>query len=102
MRAQSLNTCEGVGVEVTSHSYWKHGAEVQSTLGRVCSQLYWENRGNSYRGEHTLFHIDFGMNTRKEKNSIRARPRRLGKFWSMLERFWSILELKIEESCCQA
>jgi hypothetical protein len=27
MRAQSLNSCKRVGVRVTSHSYWKHGAE---------------------------------------------------------------------------
>jgi hypothetical protein len=48
MRAQSLNSCKRVGVRVTSHSYWKHGVEVQSTLGRVRSQLSWENRGNLY------------------------------------------------------
>jgi hypothetical protein len=34
-----------VGVEVTSHSYFKHGAAVQSTLGKVRSQISWENRG---------------------------------------------------------
>jgi hypothetical protein len=50
MRAQSLNSCKRVGVRVTSHSYWKHGVEAQSTLGRVSSQLSWENRGNLYGG----------------------------------------------------
>jgi hypothetical protein len=66
MRAQSLNSCKRVGVRVTSHSYWKHGDEVQSTLGRVSSQLSWENRGNSYGELHAVFtHSVFGMNNKQ-------------------------------------
>jgi hypothetical protein len=93
-----------VGVEVTSHSYWKHGAEVQSTLGRVRSQLSWENRGNLYGENRQFFTFSFGMNNKERagKKSTRARARRLGEFWSMLEHFWSILELEIEEPGCQA
>jgi hypothetical protein len=54
MRALSLNSCKRVGVKVTFHSYWRawvkgaRGDEVQSTLGRVRSQLSLENRGNLY------------------------------------------------------
>jgi hypothetical protein len=38
------------------------------------------------------------MNNKGEqgKRAPRARARRLGKFWSMLEHFWSILELKLK------
>jgi hypothetical protein len=82
-------------VRVTSHSYWEHGAEVQSTLGRVRSQLSWENRGNLYGGDIGSFSFIFGMNNkqREGKKSIGARARRMGELWSMLEHvfgaFWS-------------
>jgi hypothetical protein len=36
----------------------------------------------------------------KEKNSIGAKPRMMGEFWSMLEHFWSIMEPNIEEPSC--
>jgi hypothetical protein len=59
MRAQSLNSCKRVGVRVTSHSYWKHGAKVQSTLGVVSSQLSWENKGNLYGDNMQFFTFSF-------------------------------------------
>jgi len=51
-----------------------------------------------------FFTFSFGMNNkqRARKKSIGARPRRLGELWSMLEQFWSILELEIEEPGFQA
>jgi hypothetical protein len=62
MRAQSLNSCKKVGIEVTSHSYWTHGAEVESTLGRVSSQLAWENVENLFGRIMRFSHSVFGMN----------------------------------------
>jgi hypothetical protein len=44
MRTQSLNVCKRVGLKVTFHSYWEHGVEVKSTLGRVRIQLVWGKR----------------------------------------------------------
>jgi len=37
---------------------------------------------------------------RAGKKSIGARARKLGELWSMLEKFWSVLEINIEESGC--
>jgi len=87
-----LNSCKRVGVRVTTHSYWSAwGDEVQSTLGRVSSQQYLENRGNLYGHLHEFLHIDFYMNKmrRAEKESMRDRERRLGELWRILENFWS-------------
>jgi hypothetical protein len=70
----------------------------------VSSQLSWENRGNLY-GEirqifsHSVWHEQQG---RVGKKRTGAREGRLGEFWSMLEHFWSVLELEIEELGCQA
>jgi hypothetical protein len=67
MRAQSLNNCQRVGVEVTSHSYWKHRDKVQSTLGRLSSQLSWENRGNLYGGNRQFFTLHEQQAESREK-----------------------------------
>jgi hypothetical protein len=74
-----------VYVEVTSHSYWKHGAEVQSMSGRVHSQLSSENGGNLYGENKQFFTFSLGMKKkgRVGKKKTRVRPGRLGKFWSM-------------------
>jgi hypothetical protein len=87
MRAQSLNTCKRVGVE--SHIPYllrSMGMEVQSTLGRVISQLLGEKEicmakeGSFYR------HV-FGMNNKKRtgKKSTRAGATKEGlnsrEFW---------------------
>jgi hypothetical protein len=71
MRAQSLNNCQGVGVEVTSIFIGSMGGAVQSTLGRVRIQLSWENRGHLYGGEeefltHLVFHEQQAESKEKE------------------------------------
>jgi hypothetical protein len=38
---------------------------------------------------------------RAGKKSTRFKERRMGEFWSMLELFWRLLELNIEDSGCQ-
>jgi len=78
-----------VGVRVTSHSYWKHGDKVQSTLGIMCSQLSWENRGNSYGEIRWFFTLSIGMKNkgRAGKQNTIARARMIGEFLIMLEHF---------------
>jgi hypothetical protein len=65
-------SCHRVGVRVTSHSYWKHGVEVQSTLGRVRSQLSWENRGNLYGENRQFFTFSFEHEQQGESRKKRA------------------------------
>jgi hypothetical protein len=81
-----------------------HGVEVQSTLGRVSSQFSWENRGISYGGIRQIFTLSLVMNNKERvgKKSTGTRARGLDEFLGMLECFWSVQVLKIEEPGCQA
>jgi hypothetical protein len=51
-----------------------------------------------------VLHIHFYMNNKQRigEKRLGAEATRMGKLWSMLEHFWSILELKIEDPGCQA
>jgi hypothetical protein len=94
----------GVGIEVESIVigstillYSRHWEEcVVNCLVKIEEIHIGENR--------QFFKFNFGINNkgRARKKNMEAKERRLGKFWSMLEHFWSILELNIEEPGCQA
>jgi len=62
----------GGGCRSHFHSYWKDGIPVQSTLGKVRSQLSWENRGNLYGGEQAVLHIHFCMNNKRGEQGKRS------------------------------
>jgi hypothetical protein len=62
------------------------------------------NGGNFYGENKQIFTLSFGMKRKREnrKNNTGTRARKMDELWSMLEHFWIIHELNIEETCCQA